>query len=117
MKEEQKELFEVIVSKMHHKNANDTEKEAAQKIAKRVTGLRLKVLTVLNSFGQDGAIGESIAEKADEWLYSVKPRLTELAEIDFVEDSGKRQKNSRNRQEIVWSITQKGKKFLDDCLS
>jgi len=43
----------------------------------------------------------------------VKPRITELVRIGMVEDSGERVKNSRNRNEVVWKITDKGKEFID----
>lgn len=103
--------MEVDVKKMHHKNAGDTEVEAAKLVAPRVTGLRLKVLRYLSQYG--ASTGTEAAIGTDEWLYSVKPRLTELAEYGMVEDTGQRKKNQRNRQEIIWQITQKGKDYLD----
>ncbi len=96
------DLFNVEVHKMHHKNAADTEVEAAQKIAPKAPILRIKVLQYLQSKGTVGATGEQVAEGIDEWLYSVKPRITELVRADRVIDSGRRIKNSRNRNEIVW---------------
>jgi len=49
----------------------------------------------------------------DEWLYSVKPRLTELARFGLVEDSGRRKVNKRNRQEIIWQITDQGRTYTN----
>ena len=64
-----------------HKNAKDTERLAAEFIAPRVTGLRLKALQSLAS-AQPGLTGSQVADKMDAWLYSVKPRLTELQNRD-----------------------------------
>jgi len=107
------DLFDVEINKMHHRNAPDTEREAAEKIAPRVTGLRLKVLSALRDEGEAGATGEVITNILDEWLYSVKPRITELARMGLVEDSGRRVMNSRKRREIVWIITESGRNFLN----
>lgn len=105
--------MEVDIKTMHHRNAPDTEVEAAEKIAPRVTGLRLKALRALRDAGQDGATGEEVTTILDEWLYSVKPRITELVRHGLVEDSGRRVLNSRKRREIVWVITQQGEEFLN----
>ena len=48
------------------------------------------------------------------WLYSVKPRLTELQRMGLVADSGERAKNERKRQEVVWKITDAGIDFLEN---
>ena len=105
--------MEVDIKTMYHRNAPDTEREAAEKIAPRVTGLRLKVLSALRDEGETGATGEVITNILGEWLYSVKPRITELARMGLVEDSGRRVMNSRKRREIVWVITESGRNFLD----
>ena len=107
------DLFDVEINKMHHRNAPDTEREAAEKIAPRVTGLRLKVLSALADKGEVGATGEVITNILGEWLYSVKPRITELSRYGLVEDSGRRVMNSRKRNEIVWVITESGRNFLN----
>jgi hypothetical protein len=106
------DLFDVNVSTMHHKDYKDTEKQAAELIASRVTGLRLIVLQVLYDNPQ-GMTGEQVASKADEWLYSIKPRITELCRYELVEDTGDRIRNSRNRNEVVWAITDKGKEIMN----
>ena len=105
--------MEVDIKTMYHRNAPDTEREAAEKIAPRVTGLRLKVLSALADKGEIGATGEVITNILGEWIYSVKPRITELARYGLVEDSGRRVMNSRKRNEIVWQITESGRNFLD----
>jgi len=102
----------VELKKMYHKKAGDTEKGAAKKAAPRVTGVRLKALKVLQTMPK-GATGSVITDILNEWLYTVKPRLTELADQGYIQDSGVREKNERNRNEIVWIITTKGRNYLD----
>ena len=105
-------MDEVDVKKMHHRNAPDTEVEAAVLVAPRVTGLRKQALEALSRQTQ-GATGEELSQIMNEWLYSVKPRLTELARFGLVEDSGRRKVNKRNRQEIIWQITDQGRTYID----
>lgn len=103
--------MKVDIKTMHHRDARDTEVEAAEKVAPRVTKLRLKTLNYLAQYGP--ATGEEVATGLDEWLYSVKPRITELARYNLVEDSGNRKLNVRKRREIIWQITQAGKELLN----
>jgi predicted ArsR family transcriptional regulator len=48
----------------------------------------------------------------DAWIYSVKPRLTELDRMGLIKDSERREKNERGRHEVVWQITDAGIAFL-----
>lgn len=105
-------MDEVDVKKMHHRNGPETERQAAVQVAPRVTGLRKQALEALSRQTQ-GATGEELSLIMDEWLYSVKPRLTELARFGLVEDSGRRKVNSRKRQEIIWQITDQGRTYID----
>ena len=105
-------MDEVDIKKMHHRNAHDTEVLAAVQVAPRVTGLRKQALEALSNQAE-GATGEELSEIMDEWLYSVKPRLTELARFGLVEDSGRRKVNKRNRQEIIWQITDQGRTYTN----
>ena len=98
---------------MHHRGANSAEIEAAESILPKVSGLRYKVLGILACYRDDGATGEMVAEECGDWLYSVKPRITELTRLGLVQDTGRRLKNSRNRKEVVWAITEKGKEILN----
>ena len=99
-----------------HTNARDTEQQAAEFIAPKVTGLRLKALQSLAS-AQSGLTGSQVAERMGAWLYSVKPRLTELDRMGLIEDSDRREKNDRGRQEIVWQITGRGEQWLKSLSS
>ena len=106
------DINQVQLKKMHHRNGPDTERDAAVQIAPTVGGLRRKVLEALaNCAG--GATGEQLSEIINEWLYSTKPRLTELSRMGLVKDSGERLVNKRNRREVVWIITTAGEDFLN----
>ena len=94
-----------------HKNAKDTERMAAEFIAPKVTGLRLETLQSLAA-APSGLTGSQVADNMGAWIYSVKPRLTELQNMGLAVDSGARAKNERNRQEVVWQITPAGTEFL-----
>lgn len=94
-----------------HKHGPDTEQLALEFVAPKLSGLRLKALQSLAS-AHPGLTGSQVAEKMDAWIYSVKPRLTELERMGLVRDSGERAKNDRGRQEIVWQITGRGEQWL-----
>ena len=96
-----------------HKNAKDTELAAAEFIAPKVTGLRLQALQSLAS-AQPGLTGSQVADRMGAWLYSVKPRLTELQRLGLVADSGERAKNDPKPQEVVSKITDAGIEFLEN---
>ena len=99
-----------------HKHGPDTEQLALEFVAPKLSGLRLKALQSLASV-HPGLTGSQGAEKMDAWLYSVKPRLTELERMGLVRDSGERAKNDRGRQEIVWQITGRGEQWLKSLSS
>ena len=94
-----------------HKHGPDTEQLALEFVAPKLTGLRLQALQSLASV-QPGLTGSQVAEKMDAWIYSVKPRLTELERMGLIRDSGERAKNDRGRHEIVWQITGRGEQWL-----
>lgn len=99
-----------------HRHGPDTEQLALEFVAPKLSGLRLKALQSLAS-AHPGLTGSQVAEKMDAWLYSVKPRLTELERMGLVRDSGERAKNDRGRQEIVWQITGRGEQWLKSLSS
>lgn len=96
-----------------HKNAKDTEIAAAEQIAPKVTGLRLRALQVIQMAGQ-GLSSEQVVQRVGAYEYSVRPRVTELQRMGLVVDSGERTANSRGRQEVVWKITEAGINFLEN---
>jgi hypothetical protein len=103
-------IDQVNIKKMHHRAAGDTEVAAAHQVAKRVAGKRLHTLQVLWSLR--GGSGEQVALAASLPITSIRPRLTELQEMELIEDTGKRKKNAYENNEIVWKITEKGKQYV-----
>ena len=99
-----------------HRHGPDTEQLALEFVAPKLSGLRLKALQSLAS-AHPGLTGSQVAKKIDAWIYSVKPRLTELERMGLVRDSGERAKNDRGRQEIVWQITGRGEQWLKSLSS
>ena len=99
-----------------HKHGPDTEQLALEFVTPKLSGLRLKALQSLAS-AHPGLTGSQVAKKIDAWIYSVKPRLTELERMGLVRDSGERAKNERGRQEIVWQITGRGEQWLKSLSS
>ena len=103
-------IEQVIIKKMHHRAAGDTEVAAAHQVAKRVAGKRLHTLQALYTLR--GGSGEQVALAASLPITSIRPRLTELQEMELIEDTGKRKKNAYGNNEIVWHITEKGKQYV-----
>jgi hypothetical protein len=101
----------VDIKKMHHRDAKDTERAAAHKVAKQVKGRRLETLQALNSLA-GGGTGEQVARAARLSILSIRPRLTELQEMQLIEDTEARRKNTFGNNEIVWRITEEGQKCL-----
>ena len=96
-----------------HKNAKDTEVAAADAVAPKVTGLRLKALQRTAEVGR-GLSSEEVVKRVGAYEYSVRPRVTELQRMGLVADSGERVPNSRGRQEVVWKVTDAGIDFLEN---
>ena len=95
-----------------HKNAKDTERQAAEFIAVKVTGLRLSALQSLAA-APSGLSSTQVVRSVRAYEYSVKPRITELCRMGLAVDSGRRATNYRGRQEIVWEITPAGRELLE----
>ena len=80
-------------------------------MAKRVKGRRLETLQALNSLA-GGGTGEQIALAARLSILSIRPRLSELQEMQLIEDTQSSRNNAMGNKEIVWRITEEGKKCL-----
>lgn len=103
-------IDKVEIKKMHHRDGPETERTAARKVAPRVVGRRLEALGVLARLGT--ASGSDIARTAGLSILSIRPRLTELQEMGLIEDTRDRKENSWGNPEIVWTITEEGKKYV-----
>ena len=104
-------IDQVEIKKMHHRNAPDTEIAAAHKVAPRVTGRRLQILCGLAQLDQ-AVTGSELAENLGLSILSVRPRLTELQELNCILDTETRRKNEFGNTEIVLKITEKGWKYV-----
>ena len=104
-------VSQVNVKKMHHRNAPDTERAAAHKVAQTLRGRRLETLQALSTLPAGGA-GDKIAQAAGLSVLSIRPRLTELQEMDLIKDTGRRAKNQWQNNEIIWQLTSEGKQLL-----
>lgn len=104
-------IDQVDIKKMHHRNAPDTEVAAALKVAPRVVGRRLQILCGLAQLNK-AVTGSEIAENLGLSILSVRPRLTELQELNCIFDTEVRRKNEFGNTEIVWQITEKGWQYV-----
>lgn len=105
-------VSQVNVKKMHHRNAPDTERAAAHKVAQTLRGRRLETLQALSQLPAGGGTGDKIAQAAGLSVLSIRPRLTELQEMDLIKDTGRRAKNQWQNNEIIWQLTSEGKQLL-----
>ena len=104
-------IDQVDIKKMHHRNAPDTEVAAALKAAPRVVGRRLQILCGLAQLNK-AVTGSEIAKNLGLSILSVRPRLTELQELNCITDTEVRRKNEFGNTEIVWKITEKGWQYV-----
>ena len=105
-------IEDVTIKKMHHRSPRSTERAAAHKVAPHVVGRRLQAIQALYALGGEGT-GEQIAREAGLSILSIRPRLTELLEMQLIEDAGKVRRNAFGNNETVWNITEQGKKYVD----
>lgn len=79
----------------------DTSRAAADHAAPAAPLLRDKALAVLER--SNGLTADQVAAKLGESILSIRPRVTELARLGKVRDSGERRANSSGRSAIVWA--------------
>lgn len=84
----------------------DTSREAAQAVQPKAATLRAEVLAEIRRLGEVGGTPSEIAARTRIHLLNVRPRTTELKAMGEIADSGKRRKNSRGKNEIVWVVRQ-----------
>ena len=93
-----------------HTNPTDTEVSAYESVLPHLNNMRIAILEALEEM--DNATGSEVSDVTGIWLYTAKPRLTELKQMGLVTDTELRRKNKRGQNEIVWSITTSGKEVL-----
>jgi hypothetical protein len=79
--------------------AQDTSRAAAQGMAPKAMGLRERILAELQHF--DGS-PEMLAQRLNEPVMNIRPRLSELLKAGKVRDTGRRALAQGGRKAIVW---------------
>lgn len=100
-----------------HSNSTDTERMAAALIAPRTGTLRARILDKLWIAGEDGRTGYELQSELGDLLYSIAPRLTELRDAGWIEDSKRRRETPSGADAIVWVISERGQSKLGDGAS
>lgn len=78
----------------------DTSEKAAVAIGKTAPILRIRALVEITH--SRGLTADEVADRMGKSILSIRPRVTELARMNLVEDSGIRRKNLSGRHAIVW---------------
>lgn len=79
----------------------DTSRAAADAIQPTAATLRSKALAIIER--SNGLTADEVAGRLGLSILSIRPRLTELARMHKVRDSGSRRRNRSGRQAIVWA--------------
>ena len=87
----------------------DTSIEAYQDIQSKAATLRAAVRAAFRT--GEALTADEVADVLGQSVLSIRPRVTELANNDEIEDSGKRRKNASGRNAIVWRETWKKSLF------
>lgn len=82
----------------------DTQIYAWDSIQERLPQTRREVLSVVRDSGKFGITTYSVAEKLRWAINSVSGRITELAEVGIVIDSGRRGVNPSGKKAILWVV-------------
>lgn len=87
----------------HQPGARDrkTSQEAAEAVAPRSKLLRARALDVLER--SNGLTADEVAGRLGLSILSIRPRITELARLHKVRDTGDRRRNNSGRRAIVWA--------------
>jgi len=93
--------------------ARDTSHDAAHAITPAAPLLRDQCLAVIRS--SRGLTADEVAGRLGLSILSVRPRITELARLGQIRDSGTRRPNASGRTAIVWTPYQPA--YLDRSAS
>lgn len=83
---------------------SDTSRAAADSVVDTIGDRQAQVYGALIVLGPSR--GERIAEYLSTQTYRILPRLTELAELGRVHDTGRREPNKSGRNATVWAAVQ-----------
>ena len=87
----------------------DTSIKAAEAIASKAPTLRAATLAAFQH--SNGLTADEAADVIGASILSVRPRVTELARLGELEDSGERRRNHSGKAAIVWRIKWKNDLF------
>lgn len=96
----------------HHRDARPTELKAALKIAPKAGTQRFEVLRRIGNAGLDGLTQWEIVNLTGFLRSSVAPRVKELVEGGWIEDSKRERKEQTGSHAVVWIATDRGRRFL-----
>ena len=95
-----------------HRQAHDTERAAAAMVYPRTGTLRHLALHALALNNANGLTHGELAVITGKRHYSIAPRVTELVELGWVIDSGRRRPTDTGSPAIVWVLSERGKAEL-----
>lgn len=78
-----------------------TSRAAAKAMADKAPTLRDQCLSIFEFYCTD-ATADEVAERLEKSLLAIRPRITELARLGLIVDSGERRKNASGKMAIVW---------------
>lgn len=82
--------------------AEGTSRDAAVAAAGDSVLLRERVYTAIKSAGAGGMTADEAAKVMGRTVLSVRPRVTELAQTNRIEDTGQRRANDSGRKANAW---------------
>ena len=92
-----------LFSYPHHPGSQEreTSRAAADAVAERAPHLRARALAVIER--SNGLTADEVAGRLGLSILSIRPRMTELARLGRVRDSGARRPNASGKKAIVWA--------------
>lgn len=96
----------------HHRDAPDTEVDAATLIRPRAGILRALVLDTFAAVWPDGLTDPELAEATGKYLYTVAPRRNELRSDGWLEETSQRRSTDHGRKAVVWRLSGRGARQL-----
>lgn len=80
-----------------------TSKRAADDMKPKAAVLREKCLAVLRDF-PDGLTADGVAHALKADVLSIRPRISELANRNLIEDTGRRGRNRSGKPAVIWKV-------------
>lgn len=103
-------LFMQPAPALPHAPDSDTSRAAADAQRERAALLRGRVLRKFVEAAGGGLTADEAARLLDESVLAIRPRVTELKQLDYLEDSGVRRRNASGHSARVLVATQLGRR-------